>query len=291
MIGDHLIHIHSALREVEEGLAALDQILLEEGGVAWAPDTPDSQAPRLARQALTHIYHRDTGEELPLSGLIHAPDRALALVPEINAAKDRLKSTILALRQDSGLKNAGVNRLAAHSAGPSRDPAVVEALKAIKAQRLNLLSAYRHLTVLPDRLESVSWSWARQRAITRVSLDEAQVMAENLHDHARETALSLLAGLDPQEPLARVKPVAPHLRVNLVYQVEDPTTKQLERTRKATTAATVFLMPQTQLPRVRWPGDTPPPARQHTRSDAKIEAEPFIYALNLYRYMDRKSTQ
>ena len=240
-----------------------------------------------AIRAMTRLWHPDVGESLVTSGLLCAGPETIRMTKTLNAAKDRFKNSVCAIRDQSQKYKTRVQTLIdriLHEEG-RRNEALQDALKVSRLNRLDLVRCYTHVRILPAHLRSISWTWATMHStINRISLQEAVAMADELRDpEGRETALGLLRGLPPNTPLAYKKINANQLRANLVwYEEGKPQSKQV-------TISGVVLSQEATLPRTVWrddPAKLPPEQRQDrvARLDTSIEDQPFIRPLRLYRY-------
>lgn len=282
-VGQYLIQIHTLISTLQDQQQTLDQALANDTGPVWIPDGEGARHDRhAARQALTQLFHNDN-LVLPPTGLIGLPDGAESLVEDINATKDALRQEVKSLRQAAGRKKTSIMFLMAGANEHVRDPAISQALQSLNSQRINLLWVYRQLAILPRNLDSISWSWAHTRAIRKTHREEAIMLADKLSDAARDIAIDKLMALPAGTPLAHVKPVAPHLRANLTFRKNaDPDAPLL---RRMITTPSVLLLPQSSLPRIRWPNRGPEEGDTRlSRRDQKIEDTPLIHAMNLYRY-------
>lgn len=291
MYGYHLIHIHEALKELESSIHALSLSAQAHEGVLWTPEGERTDR-RALIGAISQIYNTDDWSP-PSAGLIHLHPDGVAHAGRVNSAKIRFEETIGALKRDVKSKGMVFSGLIERAGAGVRDPQIAEALQAIQSSRLNLLWAYRKIRILPVGLLKISWTLARQRSIVaktdntlitaggiREQLDEMQVS-----DKAKEGARINLEKLDPNELLAKVKPVRPHLRANIVWADKDG-----NKHREAMITPTALVLQDNALPEIKWPAsigveggdDTKLP--RGVRSDHVVTDEPYITSLGLHRY-------
>src|SRR5207302_3907658 len=92
-----------------------------------------------------------------------------------------------------------------------------QTLRKIGLPRLHLKQCYRRIPILPTRPHKVSWTWANTKAITRITVAQAeQLLQKHGQDAGILSQLSKLKSLAPNTPLAIVQELAPHLRANIV---------------------------------------------------------------------------
>jgi len=258
-----------------------ESLLADEALPTWLP-APYSQTHRvLATQALTQLWHDDTGD-YPISGIVCASPETLAVARALNEAKRIFKDTISDIKQASGQKKTRASKLIERilTNEQGRPEHLVLALKKARIGHLNLLSCYRKVQILPVGLKSISWTWSRQhREINRITRQEAIQLLDSLeNDDTRVTVSRLLDQHPDNEPLAYVKGISRQLRANLVW-VEGDAIK-----RKPIVTSSIVLSQDTDLPRrLKWANEEAQP--RLPRSDIEISAEPYIRALNLYKYI------
>lgn len=278
-----IITLKEAITTLDDQLHELKKIVRNRYGPAWFPgigpvaDGVHSPQRTQASKSLTQL-HNEQGWTPLEAGIVYCPPEAANLIAEINEQKAHVKEIIKELRQGE-TKGSTIATMAAGYQG--QDPNVNEALARLNLPRLNLLWAYRQIHLLPQGLSTVSWLWTRPNAIKRVSVKEALEMAENLDERAREYAIRVLASISPSQPLAYVKPVSEHLRVNISWIPKGE--KNLKR--RMMTPSTVMLFQDSELPRIRWPVRGEKSTRL-PRRDRKIERDPIIKSLRLHCYME-----
>ena len=289
MTDARIIDIHLDLKDLDSKLRRLRSVGAASAGATWAPPGESRDRHQLL-QTITNIYNRDDWEP-NTTGLIHLNNDALALIDDIREAKKKFEGTVGSFRDACGLKKPSLNDLLVRESERARDPVVAEALQAIKSSRINLLWAYRAIRVLPPRLIRISWSWAHQRSVSTKQGEKpitAGLVLDGiddlpLPDSAKIAIKGRLSALAPEERLAKVKRVKPHLRANISYLDEAGNT-----VREAFLTPTVLVLAGEKLPDITWPGaqDEQPAAdkQRKQRSDKCIEDEPFIQALGLHRY-------
>lgn len=157
------------------------------------------------------------------------------------------------------------------------------AFREIGFNGIDLLRCYANIRILPKKLESISWTWAKKHAsIIKTTQQEALLLAEELPSpRAKEVALYLLGQLPKQTPLVIQKQLPNQLRANIKWQ-ED---KHIHR--KAITVSGVVVSQDPALPKITWRDNPGPPcASQPVRGDRRIDPTPYIKSLNIHCYLD-----
>ncbi|NRB42548.1 MAG: hypothetical protein HRU20_29435 [Pseudomonadales bacterium] len=248
---------------------------------------PEKQ--RLAAiNALCQLRFDDKSDQLPETGLLCISEETAKTARLVNQEKHRFQQQIKTIRNHCldhpTAKNHGkvavlLEQLLAQ--GGLRNPSLQTALKTLNIQRLNLQRCYCQLRILPNALESLSWTWAKSHSeIQKLTHTQAMQLCQQLPDEhaAKQAALATLSMLAKNAPLAFKRKKQKQLRANICWREN----QQIKR--KAVTVSGVLLTTDTQLPRFRWPDEN-----EHSRlsrMDQKIETAAIIPALHLYRYKD-----
>lgn len=245
----------------------------------------------IAIMALSQLWHKDKQLNLPLSGFLSISPETAATVTTLNHHKKIFQQQIKVIRNlskgHSTLKNHGkivslLEQLLSQAG--LRTPSLRIALQQLHIERLNLQRCYCQLRLLPNQLESVSWTWAKQHSeIQQISVKEAQQIYQALpDDHRLKTnALLQLSTLPSSEKLAYKRDKKKQLRANICWQEAS----QIKR--KAVTVSGILLSTDTTLPRFRWPDDND--HSRLSRMDQKISDQALIPGLHLYRYNHLKN--
>lgn len=261
--------------------------LLSEPLPVWLPPTfPPADARETAVAALARLWYDDVPpERLPPSGLLQVTPAMMTQVETFNAAKNRFRDAVTALRSTARAQRTPLARLLEETAlkATEREQQLAQALRRMGFARLDLQNCYRRVGTLDPRTTAISWSWIRQHGETRsLTRDDALLLADALdNDKARETALNKLEALPPETRLAYRRGARPQLRANLLLMDGD------ERLRKHIVTSGVLVTTAPFPARLVW-RDAPSQApNQLPRADAVVDPEPFIAALHLHRYTDR----
>lgn len=251
-----------------------------------APGTSDLLA---ARQSMSHYLSKlwyQADDRLRYPGLIACNANTIALLQALNHQKAQFEHLMVRLRKDIRAPGAKLAQLVGAAAG-KRDEDIDQLLHQVGMKGINLSRCYRRFHQLPDTIQSVSWTWSlRSRSIKTLSVEAALELARGKFagTQALDAIVAKLGLVDPDAPLALVKPVQPALKANLVFQdVEGRTVRK-----QITAHSPLFYLDNGKgLPRKRWPGrpddyDLPSRLRRGRRF---LEDTPYIKALNLYRYL------
>lgn len=231
-------------------------------------------------RALWYEDSQDGRETLTCPGVVGASMATLAVAHACNTAKDEFKSVVLAL------KSLGRTEMRSGIADLHRRwETVAAAMRRMGVARLNLKQAYRHIPLLEQRPLKVGFTWSKQgRVIQRTSVATARRLLEQRVETPQiRLELQRLAGISGSEPLARVRSVCPHLRANIVFP-EAGHPEVLRRLMQAPLPILVPLQHGERLPEFVAVTPEPPVSLRLRRADVRIEDEPFLPSIRLYRY-------
>ncbi|WP_346797945.1 DNA replication terminus site-binding protein [Halomonas sp. Bachu 37] len=267
-------------------LEQLEQVALifEQGNYpAWIFEH-EEDAGKWLRRALFDMWHeegQDGRETRNYIGLIGADERLMDAVLQANSAKEEISRLINRIKTSSP---QGVSEAKARL--PKRHPDVNEALRGGGLARLHLKQCWRHLPVAPAAVARVRLAWyASGRSIKRLTVAEAEQKLLQLDTDAAHVRIQLrkLADIPSQETLAQVQRQAPLMRANLFY-VEPLADGHI---RQAMNVALPLFVPihRGRLPDYNTPPAHPPLQRTRARRrDEKLEDEPFLPSVRVYRY-------
>jgi len=232
---------------------------------------------------LEYLNDQKPREILVGAGLFAASDFTLKVIHQVNACKNRFKEAMLTLKSAKiSFVHPELNDYFENALG-KRPFHITHALRKIGLVRLHLKQCYRLIPCLTRRPLRVSWTWAHTKAITRITVREAEhLLNKRGSTSAIDYQLSKLYTLNEEEPLAIVQSLAPHLRAN----IKSP---DGEGTKWAMVKGTVPLFyPAEDL---KLPEVCPPTEKQERdegkpiRSDVQLESEPFLPTIRAYRYL------
>lgn len=236
------------------------------------------------RHALLDIWYQD-GQDgratRPHIGLVAAGKAMMEAAIQANAAKTDF-AVLLARIKESEPELIPE----AKAVLPFRHPALHDHLRGQGLARVHLKQCWRAIPLAEAPLARVRLAWyASGRSIKRLTVREAEQKLLKLDTDAAHVQIQLrrLAGIPSGEPLAQVQRQAPLMRANLFYRepLDDG------RTRRAMNVALPLFVPSIdgRLPDHNLPPPHPPAQRTRARrSDEKLEDEPFLASLRVYRY-------
>lgn len=157
-------------------------------------------------------------------------------------------------------------------------------------QALHFQPAHRAVTVLPYPVSRWVYWWDTgvKRSVS-MNLSTARALVNNLPNTAAYDPVAyrvVLAGLNDNAPLRRVRSLAPQLKVR--YRLEPPSAEKHQLKRRASTRPGhgITVLPQDTLPSdFNWPESVSAPAK------APIDEtvyQPVVPKLGLYLHIDRK---
>lgn len=294
MSNDIRIALLDAFNGLVEALSELEgRLILDEkagypGWLAWRENARHAAG----AAAIRRLEYRESQEESRSDrcpGALGVSEETLACARRVNEWKSRVKKRVLEIRHPGGLgKEDVVNRVINEERG--RAPAVVEALSQVGNARVHLVQTYRQIRVLEPMPTSISLTWScGNRSIRKVDVEQGRAMvrrAKHLSDRVREQAQARLSAMPGNQELAVVKPVAPSVRANVVWKIDEETTRQMFD------AALPLLYPaRPGAPGVRHNelDDYPPNERERKKrlprsGGRRLAKEPIVPALRLYAY-------
>ncbi|CAM3863388.1 DNA replication terminus site-binding protein [Vreelandella rituensis] len=250
---------------------------------AWALHSPRPDAAWLETALLDYWYEegQDGRSTRPYIGMIAAGPDLLEAVAAVNAAKSVFSQVLAEIKRE---EKALIPEL--KGSLPARHPALASNLSGAGLARLNLKQCWRHIPVADAPVERVHLSWYTSgRSIKRLTVAavEQKLMSMNTDSQHVEILMKTLASVPSREPLAQVQTLAPTMRANLFFI--DPLRDG--RDRRAMNVPLPLFIPSIdgRLPLHNQPTPFPPESRtRKVRSDEKLEEEPFLPSLRIYRY-------
>ncbi|WP_106477109.1 DNA replication terminus site-binding protein [Phytohalomonas tamaricis] len=250
---------------------------------AWALSNETADAAWL-RRALTDFWYQDGQDGRATRnyiGLIMADEALMDHVASVNRHKDAFA---LLLREIRNTTPTLIPELKATL--PFRHPVLHNYMKGEGLARLHLKQCWRRLPVAEAPVARVRMAWySSGRSIKRISVAEIEQRLARLNNEAPHVQIQWqkLAGIPSGEILAQVQDQAPVMRANVFYRepLDDG------RTRRAMNVPLPLFIPSpdNRLPQHNEPASAPPLERTRAkRGDAKLEEEPFIPSLRVYRY-------
>ncbi|PIE82831.1 MAG: DNA replication terminus site-binding protein [Candidatus Contendobacter odensis] len=231
-------------------------------------------------RALWYEASQDGRETLTCPGIVGASVATLAAAHACNIAKENFKASVLALKV---LARTQTNEVMADLF--RRSEKVAMAMQRMGAARLNLKQAYRHIPLLDRCPLKVGFTWSKRgRVIQRTSVATArQLLEKRIETPQTRLELQRLAKIAEDEMLARVRSVCPHLRANVVFADLASSNGVQRRLMQAPLPILVPLEGESFPEFVPVPPD-PPLVPRLRRADVRIEDDPFLPLVRVYRY-------
>lgn len=252
-------------------------------GQLWALNNVSPTGAWLRDALFDHWYQDGQDGRVTSShiGLVAAQPAVMHAVEAVNEAKAGFARQIAAIRRDEPALVAEIKAVI-----PFRHPALHGHLSGSGLARLHLKQCWRALPTAPATVQRIRLAWyVSGRSIKRVSVTDAEQMLMALDTdavHVRRQ-LEILASLQSIEPLAQVQAQAPVMRANLFFDAPLPNGKN----RQAKNVSLPLFVPSKDglLPEHNHPELAPPEQRQRARrSDQRLEDQPLLPSLRIYRY-------
>lgn len=250
------------------------------------PLTPQSTTRQQACALLAQLEYLDAQQPREIlvgAGLIAASATTLDALQDLNTAKNAFKQAMLKLRAAKIAPSHEMLATNFEKLLPQRDIDVATKLSRMGLARIHLKQCYRKIPYFKLRPHKVAWTWANTRSIKKISVSEAQEMlSKQYRDAGIEQQIRLLQGLDPNEKLAIIQDLAPHLRANIVL----PDGNDSKRLMVKGPVPIFYLMSDDPT----LPEFIPAGAKRGkdkdrmVRKDVKINPEPFLPAIRAHRY-------
>ncbi|MFC0269374.1 hypothetical protein [Kushneria aurantia] len=235
-------------------------------------------------RALTDFWYQDGQDGRATRdwvGVVAADETLMAQAQAVNRCKEIFAEQLGRIRKHYPRMIADIKATL-----PFRHPELHDHLRSGGMARLHLKQCWRHLPLAEAPVARVRLAWySSGRSIKRLSVAEVAEKLAALDNQAAHIQLQYrqLAGLPDGEMLAQVQRQAPLMRANLFYRepLEDG------RERRALNIALPLFVPHddARLPQLNQPPAQPPEKRSRAlRGDSKLESEPFIPSLRVYRY-------
>ena len=233
---------------------------------------------------LEYIDGQDPREILLGAGVFAASDKTLQVIQHLNECKNTFKASMLALKS-AKIPISHPELVDYFETTLSKRPGnIKQTLRKIGLSRLHLKQCYRLIPCLAKRPESISWTWANTRAITRISVQEAlMLLLKQGNDAGILLQINKLNALAQDEPLAIVQTLAPHLRANIVTEENGLLMRSMVKG-----SVPLFYPPDSSfsLPNIKKPLEKTIQDRQRmVRSDVRLEQNPFLPAIRAHRYI------
>ncbi len=274
-----------ALLEAGEAVAAAYQ---QKPADCWIFGEPEPVSAERAcawlRRALLDVWYQDGQDGRATRthiGLVAAGEALVEAVARANATKAAFSALLARIKESEPELIPEAKAVL-----PFRHPELHDHLRGQGLARVHLKQCWRAIPLAEAPLARVRLAWySSGRSIKRMTVQEAEQKLLKLDTDAAHVRIQLrrLAGIPSGEPLAQVQRQAPLMRANLFYRepLDDG------RTRRAMNVALPLFVPSAdgRLPDHNLPPPHPPEQRTRARRrDEKLEDEPFLASLRVYRY-------
>lgn len=294
MITELCIDVINSFKQLKSHLTTACECIsqLDSNLPAWfqaadkLPVSAGSNNREQACQLLSQVEYLDgqqPREILVGAGIIAASRETLDAIENLNQAKQAFKLAMLKLKAAKVSPKHEMLIENFEQILAQRDIGVASTLARMGLGRVHLKQAYRKIPYYLQRPQKIAWTWANTRSIKKITMQEAaELLNKHNKDAGIERQLKLLQGLDPNEKLAVVQELAPHLRANLIL----PTANGDQRI-MVKGPVPIFYLATDNAP---LPIFTPPKAKHGKdkdrviRKDVKINPEPFLPAIRAHRY-------
>lgn len=282
-IADSLAQVTQTFEQLQHAIEQFNKRLLSESGniklQVSSPLTNQSQRHEVAAVLEQNFYLDDQEPRgvILLPGVVQGTATLLELANELNNAKLAFKQAVLDLKED-GVRIADARVQSHFIKTINRHPVTQAALKRTGLTRLHLKQCYRLLTVVDKVPDSVRYTWARTKAITKIDKAEAEKRLRRVgKDAGIERQIAKLSQISDHEHLGIVQQLQPHLRANIVCGDD----------RFMVSASLPIICPDNgEIEKLKLPGQLEACTRV-VRADTRLEERPFLPAIRAYRYKDR----
>ena len=278
--------LDSSFQQLVANLQKLQQQVQEEAAPCWmlGADSSESSHERLAASLLDLWYldGQDGRVTRSYPGVVACSEKVWQQLGETNHAKVGFSHALDQIRKEMPDELPEARKRLAE-----RHQALHAHLADRGLARLHLKQAWRQIPGCDQPLEQLRFSWySSGRSIRRISLQEAEYRLLQMDTDADHIQIQLrkLASLSRDEPLAQVQKQAPLMRANLFFADARP---GMPSRQAINLAMPLFVLGQNklELPPFNQPSAQPPEERSRAkRSDNRLEDEPFLPSIRVYRY-------
>lgn len=286
----HRQEIAKGLTALESAIARLVDALSHGSFFAQAQNSAtDLGAVRkicAAYSTIDYGMQDEVNESLVCLGIVGVNAETIKRAEAVNTAKLKFKDLC------TPLQNLRVRIPVKGEKSPTKAiPAIRVILRNIQRSDLNLLAAYRKIPILDAPPATVTYTQANTRAVYRKTVEEIATMLNNVNTPAAITDREKLATLDRRVThLALVKHHYQNIRANILYARLDP--KGRGRIQISAELPLIYATGARQgrrsgAPEVHFPADAENDNKPARIRESKLETEPFLSSLPVYRYGTR----
>jgi hypothetical protein len=281
----HTVAVAAALRELERALEQLTAALIHQAGPASSEHaSSEPEARRLICEAWAAIDYEQDAEvnrSAVCLGVAGASAAVIARANAVNLAKSQLRAVCSALshvRVRVPVKDGRGGRVVKSL------PLVRVILRELQRSDVNLLAAYRKVPILTGRVARVVYTRACTRAVYRKTRAEIAAMLATTDRPGADDDRAKLSALSAREThLALVKEHYTNVRANVWFHGLD----RRNRGRVQIAAELPLLYPlgrSKETPEIVYPGAEQGSSLPSRHRAGKLEDEPFLDSLPVYRY-------
>lgn len=278
------VELKHALEELVQAQDRLAEMLLEQVNypveIQGCPDD-EPMRPSVANFVRLLEYANDQmepGDTINQVGIVGTNQLTLDQITHVNTARKIVQDTLKKMdkfREPEGDKVVSVAK---------------RALATLGYPRFNRRQARRQFVTFPHGLDSVSFTWAKSKVVSEVTIKQARNLLDKKYKDDNSAAgqdawyalSTLLDVLPPDEPLVRVAPPVIHPRANVNYTINGKKDRDFK-----VAISPIFMLSRENgaLPRIKPLGDKDAPSTRLKRSDAQVEEEPYIRSIRIHRYL------
>jgi hypothetical protein len=300
LISSHSLDVLAAFSALQDALRDLDVHVTQHDAelpvwfstppkMGFFPQLSERQKVCLFLQQFEYLETQLPKEILLGPGIVAASQATLKAIHAVNDCKQGFKKAMLTLKEAHGSLRRVVDFQEAMEALLNKRPsAVARNLQKMGLARLHLKQCYRLIPCFQQKPEKIAWTWANTRSIRRISvLDADRLLSKQGEDARIAWQREKLARLSPDEPLAIVQELAPHLRANIVFRQGDNglTTRKMVKGPVPFFYAEEDTASPSALPRFSPPGEKKAKDKERpVRKDVKLDPALFLPAIRAHRY-------
>jgi hypothetical protein len=281
-ITPHIPEIAKALSTLEAAIERLTDALSHRPVIANIDGTTtDRSAIRTACEAYSAINYEmddEITDSVVCLGVIGAQSEVLKRAQAVNEAKAALKALFAPLQRIR-------IRVPVKGSQTKAIPALRVALRNIQRSDLNIHAAYRKIPILDAPPATVTYTRANTRNVYRKTVDEIADMLSNIASPAAIADRERLNTIDRRiTHLALVRYHYQNIRANVLYARLDP--KGRGRIQISAELPLMYATGRrTELPEVHFPADADDSTEPKRTRESKLDAEPYLQSLPVYRYL------
>ena len=280
-ITPHVPEIAKALLHVETTLERLIDALSHRPVIASIDGTTTMGAAiRRACEAYLSINYEmqdQIGDSVVCLGVIGAQSDVVKRAQAVNAAKAELKALFAPLQRVR-------IRVPVKGSTTKAIPALRVILRHIQRSDLNVNAAYRKIPILAVPPATVTYTRANSRSVYRKTVDEIADMLSNINSSTAIADRERLLSLDRRiTHLALVRYRYENIRANILYSRLD--LKGRGRIQISAELPLIYATARrSELPEVHFPVGAECTTKSKRIRESKLEPEPFLRSLPVYRY-------